>query len=380
MRIVRIVILGSLLALLAGSSAKALDIVQWPDVVPPDGVVGQPYLYHFEAEEGCAPYRFEYDSGQLPPGLTVTEDGKLIGIPTEAGLFEFYVALNDHVGGTCRGSPQSEGFFKVIILRALTITNASLQPARVGSPYSVTLEPSDSNILEWSVSGTLPPGLSFSGGFSNTATISGTPSAAGSYTFTATASDLSKKRTASNQYTLVVASTLAASSGRLATGEVGVSYARSLAASGGAAPFHWTVTAGVLPAGLTLDAATGAIHGTPRAAGSFRITFSVADASGQRATGEATLPIAARLRITTTSLTPAVVGDPYSATLRKKGGLGHFRWKIVKGTLPPRMKLDPRTGKLTGTPSKTGTYQFTTNVTDRVGGTSTKRLTLVVTG
>src|SRR5438309_4943636 len=68
-------------------------------------------------------------------------------------------------------------------------------------------------------------------------------------------------------------------------GVVGNAYTSTLAATGGTAPFTWTL-GGVLPAGLSLNASTGAVTGTPVApAGYFTPTFTVTDSTGQTATG-----------------------------------------------------------------------------------------------
>lgn len=64
----------------------------------------------------------------------------------------------------------------------------------------------------------------------------------------------------------------------LADGRVGTSYAQALTATGGTAPVQWTISAGALPAGLTLVATTGAISGTPTAAGDSAFTVQATDA------------------------------------------------------------------------------------------------------
>jgi hypothetical protein len=69
-------------------------------------------------------------------------------------------------------------------------------------------------------------------------------------------------------------------------GVVGNAYTSTLAATGGTAPFTWTVFGGVLPSGLSLNAGTGVVSGIPGApAGNFNATFTVTDSTGKTATG-----------------------------------------------------------------------------------------------
>ena len=88
----------SLLALVVTPSASALDICDAAECQPPPAEQNSPYEFAFDADEGCVPYRFSYSSGTVPPGLTVTAAGKLTGTPTEAGTFDFYIALDDASG------------------------------------------------------------------------------------------------------------------------------------------------------------------------------------------------------------------------------------------------------------------------------------------
>jgi pseudomonalisin len=73
------------------------------------------------------------------------------------------------------------------------------------------------------------------------------------------------------------------SSPALSNGTVGTSYSSALAATGGSAPYSWTVSAGTLPAGLSLNASTGGVSGTPSAAGVFSFTVRVSDSVGATA-------------------------------------------------------------------------------------------------
>ncbi len=68
-------------------------------------------------------------------------------------------------------------------------------------------------------------------------------------------------------------------------GVVGNAYTSTLAATGGTAPFTWTLFGGVLPNGLSLNGATGVVTGTPTADGNSTAVFTVTDSTGKAATG-----------------------------------------------------------------------------------------------
>src|SRR6185436_5530946 len=105
-------------------------------------------------------------------------------------------------------------------------------------------------------------------------TISGTPTAAGSSNVTIQVADSAQGR-ATKAFTLQVTAELTIVTATLAPGTVGTPYSQPLQATGGTAPFTWSVASGQLPQGLTLSAA-GTISGTPTAAGSANMTIQVA--------------------------------------------------------------------------------------------------------
>jgi len=86
------------------------------------------------------------------------------------------------------------------------------------------------------------------------------------------------------------------------------------------------------------------------------------------------------LAITTTSLPNATVGVGYSANLAASGGMPPSSWAVIAGQLPPGLALIPGTGVISGTAaSPAKTYTFTVRVTDSVGVTDSKQLSITVT-
>ena len=168
-------------------------------------------------------------------------------------------------------------------------------------------------------SGTLPTGLSLN---ATTGLISGTPSLAINntpLTFKVTDSS-SPALTASVNLTLTIApATPVITTTTLPNGQVGVAYSQTLTATGGSGALTWTLTAGTLPNGLSLNATTGVISGTPTAAVvATPLTFKVTDSSSPALTATANLTLTitpAALTITTTSLANGTVNVGYLQTL-----------------------------------------------------------------
>ncbi|HZP53401.1 putative Ig domain-containing protein [Actinocrinis sp.] len=167
---------------------------------------------------------------------------------------------------------------------------------------------------------------------------------------------------------LNVVGPLTVSGTTLVQGALGKPYSQPLTASGGTGSYTWSVSAGTLPPGLTLSPATGAISGTPTALGQTSFTLHVADAGPpvQFATGKFTLSVVSALTPSTTALPGAVVGNPYSQTIKAVGGTPPYAWALSPGagSLPPGLTLNQATGAITGTPTTTGVYSFTIKGTD----------------
>lgn len=146
-------------------------------------------------------------------------------------------------------------------------------------------------------------------------------------------------------------------------------------------PYQWTVE-GALPPGLSLWS-DGRLRGTPTAVGSSTFTLRATDPSGATTTHDVTLAVAAAtgaLAVTTPSLPPAAVGAWYSYQLSAEGGTPPYTWAITAGSLPsdsPPWSLASG-GLLSGNGASTTSRSITVQVTDSVGATATRPLTLDV--
>ncbi len=161
-------------------------------------------------------------------------------------------------------------------------------------------------------------------------------------------------------------------------GVINTAYNQTLSAVSGQTPFTWAISGGALPSGLALNSA-GSIAGTPTASGTFNFTLQVTDNLGAVATKAIALTINPSLTVTTPNLT-APISSAYSSAMSAAGGLPPYLfWWVGSGSLPTGLSLNSTTGVLSGTPTVTGTYNFTVYVQDSVYTTANKALTMTIT-
>ncbi|MBI2689814.1 MAG: putative Ig domain-containing protein [Acidobacteria bacterium] len=241
--------------------------------VMPSGFNGTEYSSQLTVLGDAPPHVWSVRRGPLPPGFTLSDDGRLSGVCNQAAKYVFSLRVTD---STLASHDREMALTIEFKLPPLSISTATLPAAAVGVAYRQQVNLSGGREpYRWAVLGTLPPGLTLS----QTGLVSGTPTSAGSYTFTVQASDVSGGSILKT-YTIVV--------GNLKyTGPSTISlFAQepakvTLTAEGGTAPYKWTVASGTLPAGVSLSDA-GVLSGTPSGGtGNVSATLRVTDASAR---------------------------------------------------------------------------------------------------
>ncbi|EKK4083116.1 autotransporter domain-containing protein [Cronobacter dublinensis] len=163
--------------------------------------------------------------------------------------------------------------------------------------------------------------------------------------------------------------TIAPASGALPAATAGSAWSQTLSATGGSAPYTWTAHG--LPAGISLNPATGALSGTPTTAGSFTFSVTAKEAGNVSATASYTLVVGAVTPGVTLAVTPAAgalpaatTGSAWSQTFAVSGGTAPYRWQ-QSGALPAGLTFSD--GSLKGTPTTAGSSAFTLTATDANG-------------
>ncbi len=171
---------------------------------------------------------------------------------------------------------------------------------------------------------------------------------------------------------------LSVTTSNLAFGIQGSAYTRTVSATGGHPPYTWSIISGALPDGLTVNSATGTIGGTPTTSGTSGFTVQATDAIGVTASNTYSVSIYSPMSISTDSLPFAVTGSAYSQTISALGGLPPYAWSVSAGALPAGLSLNAATGVLSGTPTATGTFNFTVKATVANNDSVTRPLSMIV--
>ena len=220
----------------------------------------------------------------------------------------------------------------------------------------------------------MPAGLSLNPA---TGAITGTPTTAATSNFTITATD-GLGATGARAYSVTINAAITVNPATLPNGTLGTAYAQTVSATGGNGSYTFSVSAGSLPAGLSLNAATGAITGTPTTTATSNFTVTATD--GLAATGARaySVTINAAITVNPATLPTAMLGTAYSQTVSATGGTGSYVFSVSAGSLPAGLTLNAATGVISGTPTTAATSNFTITATDGGGATGQRAFVFTV--
>jgi uncharacterized protein YhjY with autotransporter beta-barrel domain len=339
----------------------------------PTATLNTAYSQSLSAGGGTAPYTYSVVTGALPTGITLNgSTGAVSGTTTVAGSYNFTIKAADTNGFFVQ---QAYSWTIAAPILAMTPASSAGLTGTAEAAYSQAFTTSGGvgpySYVLTVTSGSLPTGLAFSGN-----TLSGTPTTAGSVSFTVKATDTGSSGTGApfsvtNSFTLAIAApTLTFTPASLPAATVSAAYSQSLTASGGTAPYVFALAggSGPLPAGLTLSSA-GVLSGTPTAGGAFPIAIKATDHNNFSVANNYTLIVAsAAVSLSPSTLPTPQVGFAYSQTFTASGGTAPYQYSS-SGTLPPGLSLNRTTGVLSGTPTQAGNFSGTIQATDSSTGT-----------
>lgn len=321
---------------------------------------------------GALPYLYSF-GGTLPAGLSLNAStGAVTGTPTATYASANIVFSVQDAKGVVANTTSTVRFTVGAASPSINATaNTTAQSLTVGTAMSSfsPLTPSGGTTpYIYSVtSGVLPAGLHLDSG---TGAVTGTPSATyatANVVFSVRdANQLAASTISTVSFTVQAASpsisaTATTTAQNLTVGIAMASFS-PLTPSGGAVPYAYSISAGALPAGLSLDPNTGAVTGTPGAVyTAANVVFAVMDANQVVASTSSTVSFAVQAAtpaITATADTTAqnlTVGIPMTsfAPLTPSGGATPYTYSLISGTLPSGLSLDTSTGAVSGTPGAT---------------------------
>jgi hypothetical protein len=168
---------------------------------PPVATVGSNYAFDWTATGYPFP-AFALTSGSLPPGLTLSSSGALTGTPTTPGTYSGTVTAGNGIGTASQD-------FSITVNQLPVITSTPISiPISLGSTFNLSLSATGSPAPTYSVTqGSLPPGMTLS----SSGVLSGTPTTAGTYTGTITATNAAGSVSQTFTITAVSGSVLALS-------------------------------------------------------------------------------------------------------------------------------------------------------------------------
>jgi hypothetical protein len=339
--------------------------------VLPNATQNVAYSVTLTAAGGAGGYSFS--ASGIPSGLNFNgATGEISGTLNEnstTGKFLLNVTVTDSLGASYSRRMSLTVVAPVVGLPALAPSGASFDGCTLGvsCTRSVVVQTGGVAPFTWAATG-LPAGMAMRTGGGVTgnnttpgdAELWGTPTVSGLFNVQMTVTDATGA-TATNTFPLRISTILQTNSlSQGADGVIDTPFNRALRVIGGTQPYTVSQVSGILSAGLTIDANTLVVSGTPTESGNFSPRLLYTDAGGQllQLTNSYTIS-SAGLGITINSdasLGSVLQGAFFSRTLSATGAAA-ITWSVIGGALPEGVTLGSN-GFLSGSPSTGGIFTF----------------------
>jgi hypothetical protein len=322
-------------------------------------------------------------TGLPAAGISYSANGgtlSISGTPNTPSNISFTASVKDGAGDSIGPFSYTIAVYNPISLPA---TNPATLPANttINIAYSGTITASggSGSGYTWTVSG-LSDGLTSSNN-GGTLTISGTPTTAGTVTFTVSVKDSSGSSTGPITYTIAVNSVLTLPATNPATlpgiATTGTAFSGTITASGGSGTGYVFTVTGLPSDGISSSSSGGTltISGTPTTAATITFNVSVKDSVGNTA-GPFTYTINVYNPLTLPAPNPNSLGSaninlPYSGTVTVAGGSGSgYVWTVTGLSDGLNYTTSGATLTISGTPTSVATVTFIASVTDSVNNST----------
>lgn len=332
----------------------------------PDAIFGVAYSQNASASGGQEPYTYAITgTGTLPSGLSMDSGGAITGTPDTIGIAPFTITATD-----ANGCKDSAAYAINVVCPEITFDPATLPSGNVSTPYTTTVTPSGgTSPYQFDIlGGNLPDGTVLD---PDLGTISGTPTAIGSFSFLFEATDAnvcSNSKLYNIDINAALCPAIIPTPIVAPNGQIGVAYSQGFGATGGATPYGFVITGGTPVPGLALDPVTGVLSGTPTTAGSFTFDITVTDLNGCAGTQAYTVNVTClSITLNPANLPSGIIGTVYSQTITPIGGNAPYSFTSGPGALPNGLSLNGATGAISGTPTTNGVFPFQITATDAGG-------------
>ncbi len=309
-------------------------------------------------------------------GLTVIVNGATGQVQvtgaTLIGNYNVVIGLADNCGATATATLTIN-----VVCPAISLNPANLPGGAVNTAYNQTVSATPAGTAySFAVSsGALPNGLTLN---TSTGAITGSPTMGGTFNFRVTVTGFGGCTAFRDFQIPVTCPAVTLTPASLPTGTIGTAYSQTVSGSP-AGTYSYAVSSGALPLGLSLNATSGAITGTPTQSGSFNFTIAASVAGGANSCSGSlnyTVTIGCPA-ITLAALGNATAGTSYTGSVAASPS-GAYSYSMLTGGLPSGLTLNTATGALTGLPATPGTYGFTIKAQAANGCSGQQAYTLVV--